>query len=391
MARPVVLAYGFRTFFLLAPAWGVLALTLWTLMLGGRMAGPALPAAQWHSHEMLFGFVMATAGGFFLTAITHWCNRPPLAGARLAGLAGLWLAGRVAIWFWGALPPVTVAVIDLAYPVAFALFASTELLRHGQKRDRILPVIFAVFIVANLMFHAEWLGWLEDGAAMGGRLFLAAVALKIGEVAGRIIPTFTETWAEKHGLNPALVRRVPWLNHATQTAVAAFVPLYTLWPEGWATAGVAMVAAVLTAWRLWGWQGWRTWRDPLLAVLHLGYWWIAIGFALVAVQAMAPSPLPSALLHGLAAGAIGTWALALMSRASLGHTGRPPKVAWWMVPAYGAVVAGSVVRLSEPWVAATAVPAVLAAAAGLWSLGYLVFLAGYGRWLISPRVDGKPG
>ncbi len=391
MTRPTVLAYGFRTFFLLAPAWGAVALTLWTLMLAGRIDGPALPAAQWHGHEMLFGFTMAAAAGFFMTAITHWCSRPPLAGTRLAATAALWAAGRAAVWWAGSLPPLLVAAVDVAFPVALGFYVSTVLLRHGQPRDRVLPPVFLAFVVADLLFHAEWLGWLEDGAAVGWRLFLAAVAFKIAEVGGRIIPTFMEAWLPARDLPKELVRRRPALDVAAKLSIVAYAAAELAAPGSAAADVLALLAATVNAVRLADWRGWMSWRDPLMAVLHLAYAWVIVGLALDGLDGLAGVQAPSALLHGLAAGAIGTWALALMSRASLGHTGRPLKVAWWMVPAYAAVVAGAVLRVVEPWVPAQAASGLYASAAGLWSLGFLIFLGGYGRWLVSPRIDGKPG
>ena len=280
MTRPTVLAYGFRTFFLLAPAWGAVALTLWTLMLAGRIDGPALPAAQWHGHEMLFGFTMAAAAGFFMTAITHWCSRPPLAGTRLAATAALWAAGRAAVWWAGSLPPLLVAAVDVAFPVALGFYVSTVLLRHGQPRDRVLPPVFLAFVVADLLFHAEWLGWLEDGAAVGWRLFLAAVAFKIAEVGGRIIPTFMEAWLPARDLPKELVRRRPALDVAAKLSIVAYAAAELAAPGSAAADVLALLAATVNAVRLADWRGWMSWRDPLMAVLHLAYAWVIVGLAL---------------------------------------------------------------------------------------------------------------
>lgn len=386
MSYPIVFAYGFRTFFLLAPLWGAIALTLWTLILGGRVSVPALTPAQWHGHEMLFGFTMAAAGGFFLTASTHWCNRPPLAGWRLAALAATWLAGRLAVWFADTLAPWLVAAIDLTYPVALGVYVSSVLLRFGQPRERVLPPVFAAFVVADLLFHAGNMGLLADGASLAYTLFLGAVAFKIAVIAGRIIPTFMEGWAAANTVSARFPRR-PWLEWGALVAIAAFTLAALIAPQGELTGMLALLAGALNLARLAQWQGWRAWADPLLLVLHLGYGWVGVGLALHAAAALPATTV----LHGLAAGAIGTWALALMSRASLGHTGRALKSPWWMVPAYAAVIVGAVLRLLDGVAAPAALPALYAASAGLWSLGFLIYLAGYARWLVAPRADGKPG
>src|SRR5215472_5400612 len=97
-AGPALFSYGFRPFFLLGAAWAALAVLLWLPQYFGDLRLPiALTPRDWHIHEMLYGYVVAAAAGFLLTAIPNWTGRLPVNGWPLASLALLWLAGRAAI------------------------------------------------------------------------------------------------------------------------------------------------------------------------------------------------------------------------------------------------------------------------------------------------------
>ena len=75
-------------------------------------------------------------------------------------------------------------------------------------------------------------------------------------------------------------------------------------------------------WRLAGWQTRHVLYEPLLWAMHLGYAWLIIGLAVKGLAALTGFLPSSIAIHGITIGAIGTMTLAIMSRASLGHTGR---------------------------------------------------------------------
>ena len=83
-----------------------------------------------------------------------------------------------------------------------------------------------------------------------------------------------------------------------------------------------LAGAVFNLWRLLRWRGSATIAEPLLLILHIGYAWLVLGCALLGLS-MLDADLPrSAAIHALTAGAIGTMILAVMTRATRGHTGR---------------------------------------------------------------------
>lgn len=141
-----VLSSGFRPFFLLGAIWAALAMGLWVPMLAGELALPtAFDPVSWHAHEFLFGYLAAIIAGFLLTAVASWTGRPPLTGWLLASLAALWLAGRTGIMFSQSLPPVVVALVDLAMMGAPAVLLAREIVAGGNWRNLPVVVLLVVF------------------------------------------------------------------------------------------------------------------------------------------------------------------------------------------------------------------------------------------------------
>jgi uncharacterized protein involved in response to NO len=84
---------------------------------------------------------------------------------------------------------------------------------------------------------------------------------------------------------------------------------------------ICLVAGITNGVRLSRWRGLATLHEPLLWVLHLGYAWVGFGFFLLGFDALVPYLPQTAAIHALTVGAVGTMTLAVMSRATLGHTG----------------------------------------------------------------------
>lgn len=376
-----LLQQGFRPFFLGAGAWSLAAMALWLGYLCGYLdLGGAFDPIAWHAHEMIFGYGAAAVAGFLLTAIPNWTGRLPVRGGGLAALALLWLAGRMAILASGA-APAAAAVVDLAFPAALAAVAAREIL--AGKNWRNLPVVLAVvaFGLANALTHAEALGLADSGAV--GRRFGAAVLLAlIALIGGRIIPSFTTNWLKKRGAArlPASFDRID------RIAMAATVLALAVWaaaPDAAATPAFAALGAAAVALRLSRWRGLATLAEPLLWVLHLGYAWLAAGLALVAATPWLDLP-PSAGWHALFAGAIGTMTLAVMTRATLGHTGRALTADRLTTAAYLLVTLATVLRLASALASGDPLPW-LAAAGAAWSAAFALFLVRYAPMLTGGR------
>lgn len=385
-------AYGFRPFFLLAAIQAAVAVPLWLALYGGRVSLPTTFAPSvWHAHEMLFGFVPATLAGFFLTAVPNWTGMPPLAGWRLVGLATIWLAGRIAFWCAAFAPPWLVAAVDLAFIPALAATVGPYLLRSDAKRQRVFMVIFALLWTSDLLIHLTWLGGVWTDPRRGIYLALDTYVLLLSVIGGRIVPAFTSGALRKAGVDAAL--NVHSLTEKLALgSTALIIPVELLLGDSVVTGAVCLIAAVAQAVRLYGWHSRATVGEPILWVLHLAYAWIPVGLAMRGLDMTFGVVSASVGLHALTIGAIGSMTLGVMSRASLGHTGRAIEAAPAIVVAYFLISLAALIRV----LGATLAPAMfyrltLDFSGAAWTLGWLLFLAVYAPKLIRPRIDGQPG
>ena len=380
--RFVVFDAGFRPFFFLAGAWSAIAVAIWLAMLAGYLDPPsALDPVSWHVHEMVFGFAAAAIGGFILTAIPNWTGRPPVAGAPLAGLAAAWLAGRIAIAWSAPIGAGLAAVLDLAYLVALCAIAAREIVAGGNWRNLPIVAVIGFLAVCNLLVHLERLGAGET-AAMGNRLGIAVILLLVTVISGRITPAFTRNWLRARD-DTAEPRGAGWPDGVTIAATALAGLCWSLAPIWSGTGVVAILAAVAHVVRLAGWRGHRTLAEPLLLVLHLGSLWMVAGFALLGASVFVDGLPRSAALHALTAGAVGTMILAVMTRASLGHTGRELKAGAGTTTVYALVTLAALARVLSP-VVTEAQANMLILSGVLWIGAFSLFTVLYAPLLLLP-------
>jgi uncharacterized protein involved in response to NO len=162
-------------------------------------------------------------------------------------------------------------------------------------------------------------------------------------------------------------------------------------PDSHIAGVVAAAAALVQGWRLAQWSASRTLQQPIVWILHAAYLWLPIGLALKAVALLAGSAFSAFWLHALTMGSLATMIVAVMTRAALGHTGRPLAVHPVTVASYLLLLAAVLVRVFGLAALRVSYPLVIAAAAFLWTAAFLLFLVVYAPILCSPRVDGKAG
>jgi len=221
-------------------------------------------------------------------------------------------------------------------------------------------------------------------------LGINVILLMVAMVCGRTLPAFTSSGLKQHGIDIS-IRRHPALDIAALMATLAVVIVDVLFPGTILAAVAATVAAALLALRMARWQGHRTLHDPLIWVLHVAYAWLPVGLALKAAWLFG-APIPSASwLHALTAGAFSTMILAIMSRATLGHTGRELVAPGLVVIAYYLIGAAALMRVFGPVLFAQAWRFWMIASGSLWSLAFILFVVVYAPILCSPRADGRAG
>ena len=385
-AGPAILSAGFRPFFLASAIWATVAIPLWLAIYPGVLTMPsALPPLVWHVHEMVFGFAAATVAGFLLTAIPNWTGRLPLQGWPLAALAGLWALGRLAVLLSGAVGAPAAALADLSFPAAFAVVVAREILAGRNWRNLPMVAALSLLFAGNLLVHVEALG-LADTAGLGNRLGLATLWLLIALVGGRIIPSFTRNWLAKAQPSVTPPAAEGLFDRAALAVTAAALAAWAFDPYGAVAAKAAFVAGLALVMRLTRWRGVRTWREPLLVVLHLGYGWLAFGLLFLGLSQLFAVLPPTAALHALTVGAIGTMTLAVMTRASLGHTGRPLKAGPATLAVYVLITLAALLRVASP-LAGDLSELLLLLAGTAWSGAFGLFAVCYGRVLLWPRAE----
>ncbi|MFZ2100241.1 MAG: NnrS family protein [Oricola sp.] len=367
---PVILKQGFRPFFLGAAAWAVVAMALYVAALTDfGVFDPAYSLIDWHVHEFLFGYSSAVIAGFLLTAVPNWTSRPPIAGLRLGLLFGFWLAGRIAVGWSGAFGIAPAAIIDLAFPVLLVVLVGRELIAARNHRNLGVLALVVVFGLANAGFHYEVA--VNGAADYSERAGIAVVLTLIMLIGGRIIPAFTRNWMTQHDETdlPYAFDRFDGLT--VLVSVLAF-GLWTALPAEPLTAFALGLAGCMNFVRLGRWHGYRTFSEGLVAVLHIAYGFIPAGMLAMAVSTLDPLLVPlGAAVHLLTVGAIGTMTVAVMTRASLGHTGHRLHADRAILTIYLALVLSALFRVAyalEPGYA------LLIASASLWMAAFAILV-----------------
>lgn len=373
---------GFRPFYLLAALFAAVSIPLWLASYLGLLPDGLQAGLGWHMHEMVFGFAVAVVVGFLYTAGRNWTGLPTPHGAPLMALAALWLAGRIAMLCG---PGLVAALLDWLFLPLAAWPLYRVLRRSGNTRNLFLVGLLALLALANGLYHAAVLGWLPLSLFIPVQAAILIIVLIESVLGARVIPMFTRNGAP--GSTPVASPRRALI------AVACMAAAGIAWlagAPGWLTAPLALAASALSLANLLAWQPQRTWRVPLLWILHLSYAWIGIGFALLALASLGALPA-SAAFHALTVGSMAGLIIGMMTRTTLGHTGRPLKAGRAEAWMYWLIQLGALARLLAAVGSAELHLPLLLAAGLCWSLAFALFVLVYAPWLWRPRVDGREG
>jgi uncharacterized protein involved in response to NO len=377
-----VLSYGFRPLFLLAGIFAVLGIGLWLPEYEGEISIPTtFSPVVWHAHEMLYGYLVAAVSGFLLTAIPNWTGRLPFKGRPLAFLVGLWLAGRIAIATSAHIGWILTMLIDCSFLLSFVAVTSREVLVGRNFKNLKVVALVSVLLIGNLTFHLE--AHRSRIADYGIRIGIAGMVMLVMVIRGRVIPSFTRNWLARQadGRMPVAFNRFD----VVAIGISALALLgWVVSPDAQTTSILLAAAGLVQLARLARWAGDRTWRDRLVLVLHIAYLFVPVGFLLLAASDKFGVP-QSAGIHAWTIGAMATLTLAVMTRATLGHTGRLLSANRATQFIYGSVVVAALLRIGAALDTAQS-NVLLHLSALAWILAFVVFVTIYGPMLLQRKV-----
>ncbi|CAL75138.1 putative membrane protein, NnrS-like [Bradyrhizobium sp. ORS 278] len=377
-----VLANGFRPFFLLGAVQAALAILVWLPAYYGELTlNSAFVPRDWHVHEMLYGYLPAIVTGFLFTAIPNWTGRLPIRGLPLLTLVIVWIAGRIAVTtsiigpWWADL------LVDASFLALVVLAAAREIVAGRNWRNLPVVAIVGMLCAGNIAFHLE--AHLRGSADVAIRIGVAVIVLLLALIGGRITPSFTRNWLVKNhpGRLPAPFGR---FDMAVVLISALSLLSWIVAPERTGTALALAVAGVLHVIRLARWAGDRTLRERLLVILHVGYAFVPLGFLATAAASLGWT-LPSAGLHAWMVGAAGIMTLAVMTRATLGHTGQALTASVATQAIYLGIIVAATTRVCAVLVPAHAV-VLLHVAAFAWIIAFSGFVLAFGPLLLGLKL-----
>lgn len=390
MNIPPLLRLAFRPLFLGGTLFSILAIAWWTYFWTSPFnwqpyGGPI----WWHGHEMLFGFGTAIVVGFLLTAVQTWTGVIGLRGTPLLILALCWLTGRLVLAFGNNLSPMLVAAIDLLYLLLSTAAMAYPVLKAKQWRNLMFVPLLLILTLLNGTSHWGVVTQQADLAMHSLHGAIMIIVLIIAILGGRVIPFFTANRTKQEKAQPIIWLEVVSIASIVLLAIIGFIGFTSVSPS--MIALLSIIAALFNGWRFlrWGYQ--HCWSIPLLWSLHTAYAFIPLGFLALALYGLGYTSNISAALHSFTVGAMGGMILAMISRVTLGHTGRPLEPPKMIVPAYILILVGAALRVVVPgWI-----PVLTQWSIGLagvfWVVAFGIYCCYYGPMLLTTRADGRPG
>jgi len=397
--RPVFFHAPHRVMFMAGATQGVLAMLWWMVDLAARSGAiPALPTwtlpPPWaHGAMLMFGCFPFFIFGFLMTAGPRWVNAEPITPFAYLSTFVFMSLGWIAFYVSLLWPPLMLPALLLT--LTGWCSGLPELWRAalgGSERAHLKTTVAglcggALCLAAFLGFAGGGPGWLARLALTGGVwLFLLPVFVAVSH---RMIPFFSSSALP----NYTAVRPL-WALYVLLTGFVGHALLAIAGMAQWTWLFDAP-AAVIAIWLTLRWQLARSFEVRLLAVLHVAFAWLGLSLALYATQSLllllGIVALGLAPLHALTIGFFASMLIGMVSRVTLGHSGRALAADTWLWAMFWALQGVAVLRVAAEFIK-------LPGPIGLSSLAALVWLVVFISWwvkfapaYIKPRSDGKPG
>ncbi len=378
---------GFRPFFMGASSFAFLAILIWMgiYALGWRMPFTHVSPMTWHAHEMIFGYSIAVAAGFLLTAVKNWTGIQTLHGYPLLLLFLLWIIARILPFF--DVPLSIIAAADNLFILLLTISISLPLLKAKHWKSFALVLHLFLLLMSNIVFYLGAYDILFHGIHYGLYLGLYLILSLIFIMGRKVIPFFIEKGVDY----PIQVTNWKWIDKSNIVIFWLFGIADLINPNSYFTAGFAGLSAIIHGIRLGGWHTRGIWKRPLLWILYLGYAFLVLGFTLKVFTILNGTSVFLAL-HAFAYGGIGMITIGMMARVSLGHTGRnitaPPRSLFWI---FALLLYGALIRVIFPLIDSSFYLLWITLSQSIWIFAFAWFSIIYFPILIYPRIDGRYG
>lgn len=379
---------AFRPFFLFGSIHIFIAILVWLSILFSILNSPfVISSIEWHSYEMIFGFARAILIGFLFTAAQNWTGKILLREKKLQLIFVLWLLGRFGFTQNTIISSIAIG-LDLLCDFCILYYMAPPLLQKGQEHNRIIIILQTLFSLFHLLAILSLSQYFPSGYSLHFiHLGLFNVICYIMIIGGRIIPLFT-TNAVK-GANPTkniyiekIISGLCLLFLASEFSVYYFPQIYIL------SSISCFILFLVHSFRFCLWKPWSSSQIPILWVLNSGYLWMILGFLGLGFYHLGKFPF-SSCIHIFGLGAIGVFIYGMITRVSLGHTGRRIQVGKSIVFAYILINISVLIRVCLPWFGQSSLAYSLSGLSLFVS--FLIFLVSYTMILILERPDGKTG
>ncbi|WP_090715918.1 NnrS family protein [Bathymodiolus azoricus thioautotrophic gill symbiont] len=380
---PAFLRSGFRVLFFAAGIGSLLLMLTWLLFFTQQIS-VEFNTHYWHAHEMIFGYAMAVIVGFLLTATQNWTKLKTTNGYPLLFLGIAWLVARVLSVMGGDYIFYQLTA-DLAFLIFSLLLITLPIVKAKNWKN--LPIIFKLltFVIANILFYIGALGYLENGQYLGIYIAFYTVVALILMMIRRLIPFFIENAVSAN----IELKNSKFLDLSSLILFIVFV-IDTVFFETQITQISALFLFVIHSIRMLYWYDNGIWRKPLLWGLYVAYGMINFAFLLIVIDYFIALPQNTAT-HSFAI-AIGLITLSMMSRVSLGHTGRnvfsPPKS---LGVIFSMLVAVFIFRVIAILFWSEYYPQFIVISQLLWIVAFGLFVLMYAKMFFQKRVDGSFG
>ncbi len=379
----IIFQNSFRPFFIAAGIWATLVVPFWLLNYFGIMIViDNFNILLWHQHEILYGFVAAAIAGFILTAIPNWTGRLPIKNKPLAILVFLWILGRVGFLTTAIFGTITTSLMDLPFLIVLVLTIIREIVSGKNWRNLPVIILISFFTLGNILVHLQ-IHEIIDSAELGIRLSTFVLSILLALIGGRIVPSFTRNWLAQNKANK-FPRPFGNFDKISLISLVVFVFAQVIIPHHQATSLLALLAGLLHGIRFIRWKVWMTLTEPLIWILHVGYMWLCVALVLIGLSGLTDFVPYTSSYHALTVGAFSTMILAVMTRASLGHTGRTIKATLGTTTIFIFITIAAILRVYEPFINESGT-LILSLSGIFWTLSFALFIFIYFPILTQPR------